>query len=113
MASLCSKAAGLGALSAFCVASSRSSLFGPAFDWSCNKADVHRRKWARVGGLKEESRTQSVFADGGAFGGAWGRVRRICITCGDEAKALREDWIVQRSGISCDKCGLWFGEDMV
>lgn len=52
----CSKEAGLAALSAFCVARRRTSRFGRGEGWeSVNRADVAIRKWASVGGLKDES----------------------------------------------------------
>lgn len=66
--SLCSKLAGFAALSAFWIAKSSSNLFDDALigsefvvivDWggtSCKRALVAIRKWASVGGLKEESR---------------------------------------------------------
>lgn len=54
--SRCSNEAGLGALSALLVASSKSRLLGDAVGASWRRAEVAMRRWARVGGLKEESR---------------------------------------------------------
>lgn len=56
MASLCSKEAGWGALSAFWVARRRRSRLGEGACLSERRADVAMRRWARVGGLKDESR---------------------------------------------------------
>lgn len=56
MASLCSKGAGWGALSAFWVARRRRSRLGERACLSERRADVAMRRWARVGGLKDESR---------------------------------------------------------
>lgn len=53
----CSKAAGFGALSAFWVARRRRRRFGRGVGiGSESRACVAMRRWARVGGLKEESR---------------------------------------------------------
>lgn len=55
MAKRYSKEAGLGGLSAFWVARRRSSRVGRSgFSWSAEDAIW---RWARVGGLKEASRT--------------------------------------------------------
>lgn len=56
MASRCSKEAGWVALSAFWVARRRRSRFGEMACASERRADVAMRRWARVGGLKDESR---------------------------------------------------------
>lgn len=57
MSKRCSKGAGCCALSAFCVARSRTSRLGDGEDCaSCSKALVAMWRCARVGGLKEESR---------------------------------------------------------
>lgn len=73
MASRCGNAAGLGALSALLMARRRSTrgtwvLSLPVDLWS-ERADSAMRWCARVGGLKEESRTRRVL--GVAWGG-WG-----------------------------------------
>lgn len=39
-------------------------------------------------------------------------MRRISIVFGEEAKALRELWMVRRSRISSEECSLWCGEDI-
>jgi hypothetical protein len=62
----------LGALSAFCVAKSKTSLRGDEFGFETFVGEVREdkaiRRCARVGGLNEESSTWRVF--GGTFGGS-------------------------------------------
>ena len=60
MTNLSSKAAGFVGLSAFCVAKSRSSLFGSG-ESSPSRAEVAMRRCAREGGLKDESTTETTF----------------------------------------------------
>jgi hypothetical protein len=75
MTSRSSKRAGLEGLSAFWVARRRSSLLdvedGDADDDDVLdesvSAEIAMRRWARVGGLKEESRTKSVVVVVGVF----------------------------------------------
>ena len=52
----CSKAAGWGALSAFLVARRRRSRVGEKLGGEERRADLQIWRWARVGGLKDESR---------------------------------------------------------
>lgn len=55
--SRCSNEAGLGALSALCVARRRRRRLGEGLGMgSARRAVLAMRRWARVGGLKEESR---------------------------------------------------------
>jgi hypothetical protein len=86
---LCSKDAGLGALSAFCVASSRRTRRGRGV--VSVSADVRIRRCASVGGLKEESRMYSVFGGGRGWldGDRTGREDKIRKVDGEEAKDLR------------------------
>lgn len=57
MTNRCSKAAGLDALSAFWVARRSKRRFGAVALGSCSNAEDAIRRWAVVGGLKDESRT--------------------------------------------------------
>jgi hypothetical protein len=60
MASLCTKLAGLGALSALCVLKRRSRRCGRG-SLVVESVDEAKARWARDGGLYEESRMNSVL----------------------------------------------------
>lgn len=84
----CSKEAGLGALSAFWVARRSSKRFG-IVPRSSVRADTAIRRWARVGGLKEESRTYRVCGGGVAM--VCGMEERMRKFSDDDAKDERAD----------------------
>jgi hypothetical protein len=96
MHNLSSKGAGLGALSAFCVARRRTSLRGEELGFVMLVVNVSDDKaiWrcAKVGGLKDESRTCRVFGgDLGASQGIEELVGEVCKFDGRDVRTLNVD----------------------